>query len=82
MSQPQMPISPGSTLSRIARTLDLSTREKLQLFSDLRRQATRLPLARAALGFDANDVDREIDHLRRRVWWGIGPRVERQGDLR
>jgi hypothetical protein len=73
--------SPLATLTRIGRTSNLSTREKLKLFAQLRREATRVPTAREDLGFDARDVDEEVNRLRRRVWRGIGPRAEHHGDL-
>lgn len=80
MAHVQTPVSPQSTLTRIGRTSHLPTREKLKLLADLRREAKRVPWARDKLGFDAGDVDDEIDRLRRRVWRGIGPRIEREGE--
>lgn len=78
----QLPTRPLSTLSEISRTQMLSTREKLKLLTELRRDAMFTPRARTELGFDTADVDREIEGLRRRVWRGVGPRIERQGEHR
>lgn len=82
MPQSPTPLLPLSTLSRIGRTSDLSTREKLNLLADLRRAATRTATARETLGFDVHDVDGEIERLHRRIWRGIGPRIEQQGAKR
>ncbi len=76
----QNPARPLRTLNEIARSSILSTREKMQLLHDLRREATWAPSPRTALGFDVDDVDRAMDGLRRRVWQGQGPRIERGGD--
>ena len=75
----QNPVRPLKTLNEITRTPILSTREKMQLLHDLRREATLAPSPRTALGFDVDDVDRAMANLRRRAWKGLGPRIERQG---
>lgn len=74
--------APKRTLAKIAQTPMLTTREKLELLTSLRQEASRVTRPRAELGFDAGDVEKELNRLRSRVLKGIGPRVEQQGEGR